>query len=73
LRRGVTLGLKTRKAPTLVDGDAVLWESSAIMAYLCVKAVSDMWPRTRPVEQVEVLRWLSWKKRSPGAGGVPPF
>jgi glutathione S-transferase len=47
------------KAPVLVDGDQVLWESSAIMAYLCVKAGSDMWP-PRAAEQVEVLRWLSW-------------
>jgi glutathione S-transferase len=49
-----------RKAPTLVDGDLVLWESSAIMAYLCVHAGSDLWPAQRPDEQVEVLRWLSW-------------
>jgi glutathione S-transferase len=48
------------KAPTLVDGDTVLWESSAIMAYLCIKAGSDMWPAHNPAEQVEVLRWLSW-------------
>jgi glutathione S-transferase len=48
------------KAPTLVDGDVVLWESSAIMAYLCIKAGSDMWPAHNPVEQVEMLRWLSW-------------
>ena len=48
------------KAPTLVDGDFVLWESSAIMAYLCNKAGSDMWPSHRPDEQVQVLRWLSW-------------
>ncbi|HEX3950164.1 MAG TPA: glutathione S-transferase family protein [Steroidobacteraceae bacterium] len=48
-----------KKAPVLVDGDTVLWESSAIMAYLCNKAGSDMWP-TRPAEQIEVLRWLSW-------------
>lgn len=48
------------KAPTLVDGDTVLWESSAIMAYLCIKAGSDMWPVREPWEQVEVLRWLSW-------------
>lgn len=47
------------KAPTLIDGDVVLWESSAIMAHLCCKAGSDMWP-TRPEEQIEVLRWLSW-------------
>jgi len=48
------------KAPTLVDGDQVLWESSAIMAYLCTKAGSDMWPAHHPAEQVEILRWLSW-------------
>src|SRR5437870_998859 len=33
-----------KKAPVLVDGDYVLWEASAIMAYLCIKAGSDMWP-----------------------------
>jgi len=49
-----------KKAPTLVDGDLVLWESSAIMAYLCVKAGSDLWPAHHPAEQIEVLRWLSW-------------
>jgi glutathione S-transferase len=49
-----------KKAPTLVDGDFVLWESSAIMAYLCVKAGSDLWPAHNPAEQIEVLRWLSW-------------
>jgi glutathione S-transferase len=48
------------KAPTLVDGDVVLWEASAIMAYLCIKEGSGMWPASDPVEQVEVLRWLSW-------------
>jgi glutathione S-transferase len=48
------------KAPTLVDGDTVLWEASAIMAHLCIKAGSDMWPADNPIEQVEVLRWLSW-------------
>lgn len=48
------------KAPTLVDGDFVLWEFSAIMARLCIEAGSDMWPANTPAEQVEVLRWLSW-------------
>lgn len=48
------------KAPTLVDGDTVLWESSAIMAYLCIKAGSALWPAHNPAEQVPVLQWLSW-------------
>jgi glutathione S-transferase len=48
------------KAPTLVDGDLMLWEASAIMAHLCIKRNSDMWPTHDPIEQVEVLRWLSW-------------
>jgi glutathione S-transferase len=48
------------KAPTLVDGDLVLWEASAIMAHLCIKQGSDMWPASDPLQQVEVLRWLSW-------------
>ena len=30
------------------------------MAYLCIKAGSDMWPAHDATEQVEVLRWLSW-------------
>jgi len=49
-----------RKAPTLVDGDIVLWESSAVMAYLCNKVGSDLWPAHQPAEQVDVLKWLSW-------------
>ena len=61
-----------RKAPVLVDGDQVLWESSAIMAYLCIKAGSDMWPAQRAAEQVEVLRWLSWNDGHWGPA-VGPF
>ena len=60
------------KAPTLVDGDFVLWESPAIMAYLCLKAGSDMWPAGKPSEQVEVLRWLSWNDCHWGPA-VAPF
>jgi glutathione S-transferase len=49
-----------KKAPTLVDGDLVLWESNSIMAHLCIQAGSDMWPARNVAEQVEVLRWLAW-------------
>jgi len=47
------------KVPLLVDGDLRLWESTAIMAHLAVKAGSDLWP-SEATQQVEVLRWLSW-------------
>jgi glutathione S-transferase len=60
------------KVPTLVDGDTVLWEASAIMAYLCIKAGSNMWPAHNPAEQVEVLRWLSWNDCH-WAPAVAPF
>jgi glutathione S-transferase len=60
------------KAPTLVDGDHVLWESSAIMAYLCIKQGSDMWPAHNPAEQVEIIRWLSWNDGH-WAPAVAPF
>jgi glutathione S-transferase len=60
------------KAPTLVDGDLVLWEASAIMAHLCIKAGSDMWPAHNPAEQVEVLRWLSWNDNH-WVSAVGPF
>src|ERR1700693_4637645 len=61
------------KAPTLVDGDLVLWESSAIMAHLCIKAGSDMWPAHIPAEQREGLRWLSWHAHHCSAAVAPFF
>lgn len=61
-----------RKAPVLVDGERVLWESTAIMAALCIRAGSDLWPAHAPDEQVEVLRWLSWNEAQWGPA-VGPF
>src|SRR5436305_582475 len=61
LRSADYLGLNPNsKAPTLVDGDFVLWESAAIMAHLATQAGSNLWPAHNPAEQVEVLRWLAW-------------
>ena len=60
------------KTPALVDRNVTLWESSAIMAYLCTKQGSDMWPANDPSEQVEVLRWLSWNDGH-WAPAVAPF
>lgn len=62
----------SKKAPLLVDGDLVLPESTAIMAYLCIQRGSDMWPANNPAEQVELLRWLSWNDAH-FAPAVGPF
>ncbi len=62
-----------RKAPVLVDGERVIWESTAIMAYLCIQAGSDLWPAHAPDEQVEVLRWLGWNDSHWGPAVSPYY
>ncbi|MCZ6813016.1 MAG: glutathione S-transferase family protein [Alphaproteobacteria bacterium] len=47
------------KIPALEDGTIKLWEGHAIMAYLALKAGSDLWPRD-PLDQIEVMKWLNW-------------
>jgi len=49
------------QVPTLVDGEAVLTESRAIMTYLCDRAGgSPLWPQA-PAARAQVLRWLFWE------------
>ena len=48
--------------PTLVDGDFVLWESNAIMQYLCSKVPDNsLWPSSNPLTQADVSRWQFWQ------------
>jgi glutathione S-transferase len=48
------------KVPILEDGDFVLWESTAMLAYIADKAGrADLAPTT-PRERAEVDRWTSW-------------
>lgn len=47
--------------PTLVDGDLVLWESSAIVYYLAERHPElDLLPMAAP-QRANVVRWLVWQ------------
>src|SRR5262245_8645262 len=49
----------TGRTPTLVDGDFVLWEATAIMQYLAERKTSPLWPGdTR--SRADITRWQSW-------------
>jgi glutathione S-transferase len=49
------------KLPILEDDDFVLWESTAMLAYIAAKAgQADLAPTT-PRERAEVDRWTSWQ------------
>jgi len=49
------------KLPILEDGDFVLWESTAILAYIAAKAHREDLAPTTPRERAEVDRWTSWQ------------
>lgn len=49
------------KVPILEDGDFVLWESTAMLAYIAAKAGREDLAPTTPRERAEVDRWTSWE------------
>ena len=47
------------RAPTLVDGDFVLWESTAIMQYVASRKPNSLWPDDARA-RADIVRWQSW-------------
>ena len=50
------------KIPTLVDGDLVLWESSAIMLYLAGKKPGNNLIPEEPQVNARMMQWLFWNE-----------
>ena len=48
------------KIPVLVDGDLVLWESNAIMKYLCAQVPGQTLYPADARGQADVDRWIHW-------------
>ncbi|MDB4957142.1 MAG: glutathione S-transferase family protein [Myxococcales bacterium] len=48
------------KIPVLEDGDFVLWESHAIMQYLCGQAAAQTLYPSEPRARADVDRWTYW-------------
>ena len=51
------------KVPTLVDGDAVVWESNTILRYLANKRGTPLYP-TAAAARSQVERWMDWQLAS---------
>jgi glutathione S-transferase len=49
------------KVPILEDGDLVLWESTAMIAYIAAKAGRQDLAPTTPRERADVDRWTLWE------------
>jgi glutathione S-transferase len=67
------LGLNpTARTPTLVDGDFVLWESTAIMQYLASQKPNALWPNDLR-SQADITRWQSWYLQHWSASACTPL
>lgn len=49
------------RVPVLEDGDFLLWESNAIMAYLSDMAGADSLYPAAPRARAEIHKWMSWE------------
>jgi glutathione S-transferase len=62
----------TGRTPTLVDGDFVLGESTAIVHYLANQKPNTLWPNA-PRSRADILRWECWQLAHWGGEGCQPL
>ena len=46
--------------PTLIDSDYVIWESNAIVHYLCDQYGSTPWQPDNPKDRGHACQWMDW-------------
>src|SRR5262249_29893440 len=62
----------TGRAPVLVDGDFILWESAAIMQYIADRAPNRLWPKDAR-SRADIARWQSWVLAHGGKEACQPL
>lgn len=62
----------TGKVPTVVDGDAVIWESNTILRYLAATHAPALTGAT-PAETTEVERWMDFLLAAINSGYLAAF
>lgn len=50
------------QVPTLMDGDFTIYESNAILRYLCYKHDLTQWYPSHPQHRARVDQWLDWNQ-----------
>lgn len=58
--------------PLLEDGDFTLWESNAIVRYLCAREVSPLHPKDLQ-RRADAERWMDWQQTTLNPAGSPCF
>lgn len=61
-----------RLVPCLEDGDFVLWESNAIVRYLCARYAPALYPQDLRA-RFDAERWMDWQQTTLNRAGSPAF
>ncbi len=61
-----------RLVPTLQEDDFILWESNAILRYLCTNHPSALWPNA-PHGRANADRWMDWQQTALNAAAGTVF